>query len=242
MQVECKGEALQAAEARLAMMRTELATKLELVTQMQQAMAEAEQSTWCCNSGVHGPAVEHVSSQARGMRRPHCSRYLPLTDISLPLFAALSSEHVARTTAEQQLVQQRRALLQEVQQVRAAGERQLRQLQHQNDLQRRQLEAELDRQAAQAVEQQRATAAAHEADVQRMQVGSLAWTSSALQRAALQLCIGKSHFQLCIGTNLALGFYRRSMQPTFKSCSYALRLLSSWCSAGMPSCKRPASS
>lgn len=84
--------------------------------------------------------------------------------------AALSSEHAARTVAEQQLVQQRRVLAQEAQQARAAGEAALRELRHEADTQRRRLEAAAQSAAAQAAEQQASAAAAHQAHVHRMQV------------------------------------------------------------------------
>lgn len=84
--------------------------------------------------------------------------------------AALASEHAARAAAERQLAQQRCTLLAEVQAARAEGDAALRQQQHQADVRQRQLEAQLDRQAAVAVEQQTAAAAAHAADLQQLEV------------------------------------------------------------------------
>lgn len=88
------------------------------------------------------------------------------------LHAALEGEAVSRAAADAQLVQQRRVLMQEVQQVRAAGEAALRQVQQHADTQQRQLEAELERAAARAAEQVAAAAAAHAADKQRAEVGA----------------------------------------------------------------------
>ncbi len=86
--------------------------------------------------------------------------------------AALASEHAARTAAEQQLAQKRRALLAEVQAARTEGDAVLRQQQHQAIAQQRQLEAELERQAAAAAERQAAAAVAHATALQQLEVRS----------------------------------------------------------------------
>lgn len=82
---------------------------------------------------------------------------------------ALSTEHAARMAAERQLVQQRRALAQEAEGVRAAGEAALRQQQHEAGTRERRLEAELERAAAAAERQQQEAAAAHRAELQHLQ-------------------------------------------------------------------------
>lgn len=86
----------------------------------------------------------------------------------VPRTTALSREHAARTAAEQQLAQQQRELVREVQQARAAGEAALRQLQRQADAQLRALESERDSAAEQAAAAQQ-LATEHRASLQRLQ-------------------------------------------------------------------------
>lgn len=86
--------------------------------------------------------------------------------------AALEGEATARAKAESQLVQERRALVAEVQSVRAAGQAAQRELQRQADTQRRQLEMEGQRAAKQAAQQAAEQATAHLEELQRLQVSA----------------------------------------------------------------------
>lgn len=158
---------LAAAEAALQAAGGELGAKRELVAQMRAALAEAEQGARAGSAAEGaGPAAAMMSAVACVVRLSTSRRAAS----PLPPPAALTAEHTARTAAEKQLVQQRQVLVAELQQVRAAGESALRQLQHQTDAQLRQAEAAEERRAVAVAEKAAAAAAAHQEEVQRLEV------------------------------------------------------------------------
>lgn len=99
--------------------------------------------------------------------------------------AAIEEEAAARVRGEAQLVQERRALVAEVQCVREEGQAALRQLQRHLDTQRRQLEAEAQRSSKQAAELAAQQAAAHSEGVQQLQVGAQVTGEDAPWQSAL---------------------------------------------------------
>lgn len=163
-QLEERGGELAARSDELAAAAAELGATRDLLAQMQGALGEAEEGkpckAWC---GADSNAPFQCSCRCADVAQP--APCFPPT--AHP--AALSAEHATRTAVERQLVQQRRVLAQEAEAARAAGEAALRQQQHEASTRERRLEAELERAAAAAERHQREAAAAHQAELQRMQ-------------------------------------------------------------------------
>ncbi|KAI3435561.1 hypothetical protein D9Q98_001626 [Chlorella vulgaris] len=174
-QVESKGEALQAAEAQLAALQATLQRNMDLLEQRGEQLAQCKQLAAATQCEVADKAELIAQMQTA------------LAEAEL----ALRDEHTTRIAAEQQLVQQSRALKQEVQRIKDAGAADLYHAQNQLEFHRQRLEHELERQVQRAAEQQRIAAAAHMAGLERLEVEQAA----RLQELRLQLEVAEQLVQ-----------------------------------------------
>lgn len=177
-QVESKGEALQAAEAQLAALQATLQRNMDLLEQRGEQLAQCKQLAAATQCEVADKA-ELIAQMQTALAEAELGKALLLialisalrdTSPVFRLLAALRDEHTTRIAAEQQLVQQSRALKQEVQRIKDAGAADLYHAQNQLEFHRQRLEHELERQVQRAAEQQRIAAAAHMAGLQRLEV------------------------------------------------------------------------